>query len=419
MSHVFLKRQKRKNQKSIRWLSRVVMGWQWQLRLIMIAAIVGFLLSATHQTLKISTHLAPKELDVLSILQGSDCEDYGCPIYPLDVASDPFVNASLQRLRNDPSRSMDVPFASKSATTVTRRGNEGHPNQDRSFIINPFITKQTPSHAKSFLIAILDGHGTRGHLVSQYLQNKIPQKLAGKLNSRHCCQNDDWIKQQLIDTFIEADQEGSPNLLTGGSTASVTLRIGSKLYFANCGDSQTILVRHDKNVLDKGNATMATTILYQTRRDKPHLPDERERIERMGGTIFTPQQFSNQSRVIVYSVASLPHEPIGLAMSRSIGDWEWKLFGVTAEPIVDVVSMNELPVVSKDHDDSLFFIIAASDGVWDMRPRREFFAKRFAAAIRSGTEPLWKIAVDSMWAVTPLNPNWYRDDMTLLIMCVM
>ena len=345
-------------------------------------------------------------------LDNTDCEDYGCPLYPLDIESVPFLNESRQVV---PSNLLGHSF-SATAATVTRRGNEGHPNQDRAFIIEPFLTRQTPRETKSFLMAILDGHGTHGHHVAQYLRTAIPQRLAQKLNSRPCCyeDDDDWIQQALNETFIEVDQEGSPNLLTGGSTASVTLRIGNKLFFANCGDSLTILVKRDVSIradTDQANEE-ATSILHQTRRDKAHLPDERARIEAMGGTIFIPQQYPTQSRVIVYSVASIPHEPIGLAMSRSIGDWEWKLYGVTAEPIVNVVNLAEYT----DDNHAALFIIAASDGVWDMRPRREFFAKRIGRALVAQTEPLWKTCVTLLWDASPENPKWYRDDMTLLVM---
>jgi serine/threonine protein phosphatase PrpC len=351
------------------------------------------------------------------------CDDYGCPIYPADIVTDRRINHSSPIQTS--STTTSIPFASLTAAALTRKGNDHHPNQDRAFIIEPFVTRQTPNTTTttttSFLVAVFDGHGIAGHLVAHDLQTALPRKVAEKLNSKPCCQTDDWIQKQLKDTFIELDQEGSPNFLRGGATASVTLRIGSKLYFANCGDSLTILFSDYQKMAH--DSTAIPTIRYQTRRDKPHIPEERERILQMGGSIHTPPLNPAQSRVIVYSVASLPYEPIGLAMSRSIGDWEWKLYGVIAEPIVDVVT------IGKGQE---LFLIAASDGVWDMRPRPDFFAREIgkqlaimdangvadATILQTQPSSLWEACVDILWKVAPAKEQWYRDDMTLMVMSI-
>jgi serine/threonine protein phosphatase PrpC len=279
----------------------------------------------------------------------------------------------------------------------TRQGPSHAVNQDRSFLIRPFLTKQQASSAKiedSFLVAILDGHGVLGHEVAEYARTELPRIVADKLDARKCCQSDDWIQQQLKDAFAEL-QKNVPfqSGQRGGCTASVTLRIGEKLYCANAGDSRTILVHGEPNA----------TVIYHTRFDKPHLPDERARIESSGGRIHTPPQNPAVSRVIVFSKAA--NETIGLAMSRSIGDSEWKEIGVTAEPIVDVV-----PIESLDQK----YIVAASDGLWDLR-RMEFLARQL-------TKDLYDPGLDKTLPeklplfVDRIAPKkGYRDDISVVI----
>ena len=165
------------------------------------------------------------------------------------------------------------------------------------------------------------------------------------------------------------------------------------------GDSRTAIV--DVTGEEKGGAA---EILYQTRPDKAHLPGEKARIEGLGGKVHVPPRFPNGSRVVVYSSAANPPEPIGLAMSRSLGDWEWKEVGVTAEPIVDVLDYTKLSPGS--------FLLAASDGVWDSGHTREFFAKRFQNRI--ATDGAWKTVVDLVWDISPKKKEWYRDDMTII-----
>jgi serine/threonine protein phosphatase PrpC len=250
------------------------------------------------------------------------------------------------------------------------------------------------NQTESFLLAILDGHGLDGHIVAEYVSKELPRLLASKLNNLPSGQqNEEWIKQQLIDTFIGVDKEAPPNALRGGCTASVTLRIGSKLYFANAGDSRSLLVAvpREAKFID--------------------LPDERARIEGLGGTIHIPPSDPNGSRVVVYSASAIPPEPIGLAMSRSIGDWEWKEVGVTAEPIVDVVDLLSMP---KDH---MTYILAATDGLFDLR-RDIFYAKQFAQSfLKNGDDmpPLLKNCVDTINFVSPQNKLWYRDDITIIL----
>ncbi|GAX26688.1 hypothetical protein FisN_2Hh369 [Fistulifera solaris] len=316
----------------------------------------------------------------------NECPAYGCIFSPKENQT-----VTLSSSTQFPTTSCQL------GCLFTRQGPSHAVNQDRSFLIRPFLTQQQAKSThkdESFLVAILDGHGVLGHEVAEFARTELPRIVADKLNARQCCQSDDWIQQQLKDAFAELQKYVPVHSgQRGGCTASVTLRIGEKLYFANAGDSRTILVHGKLNA----------TVVYHTRFDKPHLPDERARIEGRGGKIHTPPQNSAMSRVIVFS--KVANETIGLAMSRSVGDLEWKKIGVTAEPIVDVV-----PIESIDRQ----FLVAASDGLWDLR-RMEFLARRF-------TNDLYEPGRDTTFAeklplfVDRIAPRkGYRDDISVVV----
>jgi len=321
-------------------------------------------------------------------------------------------------------------YASIDSALVTRQSNEHKFNQDRAFLITDFKTNQATGDTngeESFLLGILDGHGNEGHIVAEIAMGLLPRILAEKLNKQPCCQPEAWVQQQLNETFLEVNaQLPLEHARRGGCTASITLRLGSKLYFANAGDSRTILVRapvaadSTNNKRDNGNQqnnnpAAIVEIPYQTRPDKANLPEERARIEAAGGKIHIPPKFPSGARVIVFSHFATPPEPVGLAMSRCLGDVEWKAVGVIAEPIVDVVDLRQFE--NKNANEQLF-VLAASDGVWDMRPKREFFARYFHehltnSSSSSSSEP-FQIVTDLFWAVSPKKKEWYRDDMTII-----
>lgn len=126
---------------------------------------------------------------------------YGSILYPLDVEDEDEFEEKLSLLSfsentnttNATSRSANARFTEQQqqhiqkkannnnydalpAAIVTRNSNQHLYNQDRAFIIQPFVTEQTPTGTgtgtavikgvKSFLVAILDGHSIEGHVSS-------------------------------------------------------------------------------------------------------------------------------------------------------------------------------------------------------------------------------------------------------------
>ena len=318
-------------------------------------------------------------------INDNDCPTFGCPVTPTEM-----LNVPKEQVDNGVAA-----YGNEAMATMTRKSNRPHPpvNQDAAVVIAPFSTRQT--RHQDFFIGIFDGHGTQGHHVSQYAAKAVPERLAEKLNEHSTFQDNDWIVQALKETFLEIDAEAPPSALLGGCTASVTLRRGNYLFVANAGDSRTVVV----SLLDDKEK-----LIYMTRQDKPHLPEEYERITKLGGKIHIPPQNPMLSRVVVYSDAA--HDQIGLAMSRCIGDWEWGAVGVTAEPLVDVLNVNNLTNA---------FVLAASDGLWDAR-RPQFVAKHFADSFyRHGKSPL-ATCQEMIHKASPPNENAYRDDITMIAM---
>ena len=262
-------------------------------------------------------------------------------LLPRDVAYDNGARKALQKIR----RRQDYEeilsnCGNDNQATMTMVGYKGgriqdQVNQDRSFVLSPFSIENYEE--PSLLLGVFDGHGYLGEVVAQYALQELPQRLGKKLETmlfqQHVDENkmDDVVKKALMDTFIEIDKS-IPTNGQGGCTASVMLQLGPKLYIANAGDSVSLVAVHS-------SAQNKTQVVYVTRQDKPHLPDEYDRILTMGGAVNIPKNQLDDSSRVMYTDPDTGYQ-MGLAMSRSIGDWE--MVGVIAEPIVDVLDLQEL-----------------------------------------------------------------------------
>lgn len=210
----------------------------------------------------------------------------------------------------------------------------------------------------------------------------------------------EFITQSLNETFIEMDKEAPAEFgNSGGSTASVITKIGQNIYFANAGDSTSFLASFER-------LTGKTTIIHQNRHDKPNLPDEQARIERMGGKIHVPPKFPANSRVIGKNPVN--NAVWSLGMSRSIGDWYFT--GVIAEPIINVINIETL---KERHLDELF-VVSSSDGLYDHR-QPFFVATRFASTFSGKNNMHIMEQCKNVFDLsTPKQENRYRDDITVM-----
>ncbi|XP_004684510.1 PREDICTED: protein phosphatase 1D isoform X1 [Condylura cristata] len=155
---------------------------------------------------------------------------------------------------------------------------------------------------------------------------------------------------------------------TSGTTASVVIIRGMKMYVAHVGDSGVVLGIQDD---PKDDFVRAVEV---TQDHKPELPKERQRIEGLGGSVM------NKSGVnrVVWKRPRLTHNgPVRrstvidqipfLAVARALGDlWSYDFFSgefvVSPEPDTSVHTLD--PQKHK-------YIILGSDGLWNMIPPQD------------------------------------------------
>lgn len=224
-------------------------------------------------------------------------------------------------------------------------------NQDRALALSPYLYHNINSSSNgdksarpvARLIGAFDGHAKFGEKVSEYVVKTLPSLLGHKLVQYEASlgaknevvdqqKKDDDISHILHDTFLELDAT-SPASPSGGCTASLVLQLGTKVYIANAGDSRSFIAVHIKSPStsqstnkenDSNKSQGITKIIFGTREDKAHLPKERERVEHMGGTVYLPNGFLDSGKGTTRVLYQDPTtgSTSGLAMSRSIGDWD-------------------------------------------------------------------------------------------------
>lgn len=129
---------------------------------------------------------------------------------------------------------------------------------------------------------------------------------------------------------------------TSGTTCVALYMTGMDYWLAHAGDSRAVLAREEHGKLKA---------IDLTRDHKPDLECERERILAAGGFVKDGDEETPSARVYLDKEC----KRVGLAVSRSIGDFIVKGIGVSAEPEVNQYSLHL----------SDRFVIMASDGVWE------------------------------------------------------
>jgi len=132
--------------------------------------------------------------------------------------------------------------------------------------------------------------------------------------------------EAIKEAFNRTDESFLEKSNNSGTTAVCTFIRGQTLYTAWLGDSQAVLVRNGR----------AVKIVEP---HKPNRPDEKHRIEALGGAVIHWGTWRVNGQ---------------LAVSRAIGDGNYKPY-VCSDPDVTTVQMNG----TED------FCIVACDGLWD------------------------------------------------------
>ncbi|XP_067682025.1 protein phosphatase 1F-like [Haliotis asinina] len=183
-----------------------------------------------------------------------------------------------------------------------------------------FNLKDCPSQS---YYAVFDGHGgveaatyTASHLHCNFVHDKEFNSDVAKAIKNSYKLTDDW--------FLERAKRDK---LRSGTTCVTALVQDSRIHISWLGDSQAVLVRNGG----------AVTLMNP---HKPERPDEKERIEKLGGVVLHYGTWRVNGNI---------------AVSRAIGD-------VSQKPYIS----SDAEVYSFDLDGKEDYLVLACDGAWDV-----------------------------------------------------
>lgn len=214
------------------------------------------------------------------------------------------------------------------------------------------------------IYGVMDGHGTNGHLVSQYSKrcamdyfNKEANYLRKTRTNYYLSIDEPIVLKKLtnnnfsfIKTFFDKTDADLSNqkfdVHFSGTTCVLLFQVGKKLICANAGDSRCILIK----------SSPTEDFIYENLSydHKPITDIEKKRIESNGGVVAQCKE-PNGELDGPFRVWVKGEEYPGLAVSRSLGDSVAESVGVISEP----------EIIVKDIDSTAKYIVLASDGVWD------------------------------------------------------
>lgn len=251
--------------------------------------------------------------------------------------------------RTDQELSRAEPFASKA---VLKTGAVDEAALGLGYACHKGLKRSQPNQDSWFvarvderycLYGITDGHGKKGHDISQFVKEQLPKLIVqdarfGGTEMEQLCKD---VFHKIQAMLALATDMSELDARRSGTTTTIAVhdKDEGRLWVAHVGDSEVCLIRRDSD--DHVEA------LPLTREHKPELEDERARIEQAGGRVFFDGHCHRVSAVL--SVGSC------MNMSRSHGDLDLHTYaGVSAEP--------EIAEYVLDAQDCA--LLLCSDGVW-------------------------------------------------------
>jgi len=256
-------------------------------------------------------------------------------------------------------------------------------NQDAYFIRENFLKNK-----EYYYIGVCDGHGEFGHIVSNFVINKLPSYIK------------DLSNESITSAFKKANSEiyGNSKLdsnMSGTTVVSIVLT-PNNIICVNLGDSRAALFKYDNGIYYCKNLS---------RDHKPAEADESRRINLMGGRIKRCYDEDHKRFVGPDRVWMKNKDEPGLAMTRSLGDKIAHNIGVSDEP-----EFKTFP-----YDGTEKFIIIASDGLWEYVNGDQCI---------SIVKPFYEDGLDSQEAALALTKEAFRrwkrkevaiDDITVVV----
>ena len=223
------------------------------------------------------------------------------------------------------------------------------------------------------ILGILDGHGNEGHLISQFIKEQIIKiftleetYITNQLNikneideeiiySKLTKNNFSFIKKifKSFDKILLKENFDSKN---SGTTCVLLFQISKYIICANTGDSRCILIKK-ATVTKSINLKKVFNITYEnlSKDHKPNNPEEKKRIIEKGGEVHKSKNDLGKFEGVFRLYEKGENYP-GLAVSRTIGDLDSKLYGNICDP----------DIINKVIRYNFKYVILASDGLWDV-----------------------------------------------------
>ncbi|KAK8936280.1 putative protein phosphatase 2C 12 [Platanthera zijinensis] len=278
------------------------------------------------------------------------------------------------------------------ASLYSRQGKKG-PNQDSA------ILSQGYGAEDGVFCGVFDGHGKNGHMVSRMVRDYLPSLLLSHWNivadgRDFLAMSPEWSKEWkevCTNGFKAMDGELLAQLdcSYSGTTAMTIIKQGKDLVIANLGDSRAVLATLCSDGMLK--AVQLTTDLT------PSLPQEAERIRRSNGRVFALKDEPS-----VHRIWAPNDNHAGLAMARAFGDFQLKNYGLVALP-----ELSYHRVTNRD-----FFIVLATDGVWDVLSNEEVVSIVSSAGKGGGGEAAKLVVEAACKAWKRKFPSCRVDDCT-------
>ena len=256
----------------------------------------------------------------------------------------------------------------------------------------------------ALLVGVYDGHGKHGKEVVKHVRRFILNHF-----HQHTAEWKADPKTYMFNLTKECDRDlikpGKPfDVRASGTTQVLYLFRQGFIYTAAVGDSRTVLATtrpfdapkprergEDKEVLDVVKRRRSVTVdrviaaVQLSQDQKPEDDPEMERITSMGGVVHRlMDEFGND--IGPWRVWKKNSNGPGLAMSRSLGDTLGKEVGVISDPLISVHEF-------RPDDD--FFVVSATDGVWDVMENQEVvdFVEVYRAACRKEVDGIEAVDV--------------------------
>ena len=247
-------------------------------------------------------------------------------------------------------------------------GDDKKVNQDNYFIFKNFV-----QGFDNIFMGVCDGHGYYGHEVSGYIKENLPMDLNHLIKTKKLNVLKDDLSSTIKTAFISENKSLLRNRQIdsdlSGSTCISVIYTPQKLIIANIGDSRCVLGKcvekenfgeKDEIIGEKNKKSIKWIAKNLSRDHKPTIPEEAERILKVGGRI-RPMKDDDGEFIGPLRVYMKDKDMPGLAMTRSFGDYFGSTAGVISEPEV-----SEYFFKPEDR-----FIVLASDGLFEFMESQE------------------------------------------------